>query len=585
MKKNVLKLLFYAALINTCITQDGNAQANTSLSNLAGTTAINSHLLPDTNDTKDLGSSALGWRSLYLNQSIYMRAQRFLAGDVDHNTFLGINAGTSVAGGMYNTAIGYNALISTLSGNYSTAIGAYSLSSNLYGENNLAIGYFSLGSNINGMDNIGIGSQAGSSNTNGNGNTAVGHYSLLNNTAENITAVGLSSLGSNTTGASNSALGYQSLVANTTGSGNSAFGYSALQSNTTGIDNTAVGASSLYSNLGAYNTAIGSNSLIGTTSGSNIVAVGYYAGYSAWTGWGNTFVGNYAALEPTNASNSTALGFEAYATASNQVRLGNSYVTSIGGYTNWTNLSDGRFKKNMKENVPGLEFITKLRPVTYTLDMDGLDAALKSPLPVMSKNSSGKGIQTPGQPERKISSEEKASREQKAQIVQTGFVAQEVEKAAQELGYNFSGVDAPKNSKDFYGLRYAEFVVPLVKAVQELNEQNAALEERVRRLEELITKNMQGNNTSITLSGARLEQNAPNPFNGSTIIRYMIPENEGPGRIVITDMKGSTIKAVNVNGKSNGQITLSKGTLSAGEYIYSLWIGERVVDSKRMIVK
>ena len=38
------------------------------------------------------------------------------------------------------------------------------------------------------------------------------------------------------------------------------------------------------------------------------------------------------------------------------------------------------------------------------------------------------------------------------------------------MGYDFSGVDAPKNDKDIYGLRYSEFVVPLVKAVQELNE-------------------------------------------------------------------------------------------------------------------
>ena len=35
------------------------------------------------------------------------------------------------------------------------------------------------------------------------------------------------------------------------------------------------------------------------------------------------------------------------------------------------------------------------------------------------------------------------------------------------FGYDFSGVDKPKNDKDFYGLRYAEFTVPLVKAVQE----------------------------------------------------------------------------------------------------------------------
>ena len=42
-----------------------------------------------------------------------------------------------------------------------------------------------------------------------------------------------------------------------------------------------------------------------------------------------------------------------------------------------------------------------------------------------------------------------------------------MEQAAQEIGYNFSGVDVPKNEQDRYGLRYAEFTVPLVKAVQE----------------------------------------------------------------------------------------------------------------------
>jgi len=49
----------------------------------------------------------------------------------------------------------------------------------------------------------------------------------------------------------------------------------------------------------------------------------------------------------------------------------------------------------------------------------------------------------------------------------TGFIAQEVEQVAKSLGFTFSGVDAPDNEKDLYGLRYAEFVVPLVKAVQE----------------------------------------------------------------------------------------------------------------------
>lgn len=43
-------------------------------------------------------------------------------------------------------------------------------------------------------------------------------------------------------------------------------------------------------------------------------------------------------------------------------------------------------------------------------------------------------------------------------------------------------MDAPKNYKDLYGLRYAEFVVPLVKAVPELNEKNVAQEQLIIEL-------------------------------------------------------------------------------------------------------
>ena len=48
-----------------------------------------------------------------------------------------------------------------------------------------------------------------------------------------------------------------------------------------------------------------------------------------------------------------------------------------------------------------------------------------------------------------------------------GFIAQEVENAAKQTGYEFDGVVAPKNNKEAYGLSYSQFVVPLVKAVQE----------------------------------------------------------------------------------------------------------------------
>ncbi len=62
-----------------------------------------------------------------------------------------------------------------------------------------------------------------------------------------------------------------------------------------------------------------------------------------------------------------------YVNASNVVEIGNSSVTNIGGTVGWTVYSDGRFKKNIQPNVPGLSFITQLTPVTYTFDVRGFN--------------------------------------------------------------------------------------------------------------------------------------------------------------------------------------------------------------------
>jgi len=163
------------------------------------------------------------------------------------------------------------------------------------------------------------------------------------------------------------------------------------------------------------------------------------------TGDWNTALGYYAFYTGTAYTNSMALGYGASITASNQVRIGNIPVSSIGGYAAWTNLSDGRFKKEVKESVPGLAFISKLRPVTYYMDMDALASFLKTPDSLRLKEAEAI----------------------KSKMLMTGFIAQEVEAAAQELDYDFSGVDKPKNADDYYGLRYAGFTCPLVKAVQE----------------------------------------------------------------------------------------------------------------------
>ena len=154
------------------------------------------------------------------------------------------------------------------------------------------------------------------------------------------------------------------------------------------------------------------------------------------------------------------MGYDANITASNQVRVGNATVTSIGGQVGWTTLSDKRFKKDITETIPGLSFIMKLRPVAYHLDMNAIAGFLKTPDSLRLK-------------EAEIT---------KGNMLQTGFIAQEVEQAAQQINFDFGGIDKPKNNNDYYGLRYAEFVVPLVKAVQE---QQTIIQNQQKQIDEL----------------------------------------------------------------------------------------------------
>jgi len=81
-----------------------------------------------------------------------------------------------------------------------------------------------------------------------------------------------------------------------------------------------------------------------------------------------------------------------------------------------------------------------------------------------------------------------AAKQQQEEIVYTGFLAQEVEKTVDELGYDFSGVVYPQNENSVYSIRYAEFVVPLVKAVQELSQQNNMLNLQLTHQQEEINQ-------------------------------------------------------------------------------------------------
>lgn len=355
-----------------------------------------------------------------------------------------------------NTAFGVSALKLNTSGVNNTAIGVSALENNSNGIQNTAIGKSSLMLNTSGSYNVSIGYSALERNTSGILNTAVGHSSLYNNlNGKGNVSVGKSSLERNISGDDNTALGYNALYNNQTGSKNIGIGTSSLERNISGNNNIAIGNLSLFNNQSVSNCiAIGNNAQLNNLSGQFNISLGDETLVVNQSGTNNIAIG-YNAYNTGNFSNSIAIGSNSIISSNDQVRIGNVSTLSIGGFTNWSNVSDARFKKEVNyTGVPGLDFILKLKPVTYKLDYENIQRLTQS-----------KAQLIPLKP-----------------IIQTGFIAQEVEKTAKELNYDFSGVDIPKNEKDFYGIRYAEFVVPLTKAIQEQQQLIVSLQKELEML-------------------------------------------------------------------------------------------------------
>lgn len=439
--------------------------------------------------------------------------------------------------------------------------------------NNQKAGYIDYSANAN----TGFGYQALYSNTEGAANTAVGYSTLMSNTFGTYnTATGYAALSSNTYGSSNTANGPYALFANTTGQSNTANGFQSLFLNQTGVNNTANGSISLVANTtGGDNTASGWQSLSNNSTGSYNTADGATALLSNITGKYNTGLGYGADVLNSDIKNATAIGSTAKVDASNAVRIGNTYVKSIGGQVSWTSFSDERIKDNVQENIPGLVFIRQLRPLTYHFNV-------------------GKEIALMG----RTDSDYWDSKYNIEKIQFTGFLAQDVDRAAKNIGYDFSGID---KTGTIMGLRYSEFVVPLVKAVQELavkdddkDKQIEDLKKEVDNLKKIVLtlqSQMQNSSTSERKSSqiieargaAKLEQNTPNPFSNNTIIRYYIPANINSAQITIADVSGHQLKTISL-GKGVSQTTFTAGELAAGNYTYTLIVDGRKVDARQMIL-
>ncbi len=275
--------------------------ANTALSNLAATTAINSDLRPS--GLRSLGSSASQWSNLFLSGNVYRGAANSL---------------------QWNTTTGNVELAGAIS-----TSGSFSLDNISIGPNAGASG-----GNTGHANDISIGTNAGHALTTGSNNILIGQG----------TGYILSSGGGNTI------VGSQAATSVSTGSDNTLLGAFVGASMNDGNSNVFVGRSA------GNNIQNGSSNVcIGNFSGGSLIS---------YPASGVTLLG-YQAQTSGSWDNAAAIGNGAIVTASDRIRLGNNSITRISGQVGFFIDSDKRLKQHIEPYHLGLNFIKELQPVSY----------------------------------------------------------------------------------------------------------------------------------------------------------------------------------------------------------------------------
>lgn len=427
-------------------------------------------------------------------------------GAIDSNTVLGSSAlSLNVAGTQTtaignlalnantannNTAVGFKAMTTNTTGNTNTSVGSESLQTNLSGNENSAFGYralylatstvknnavgrLALGNILTGNQNVGIGNNAGLVTPSGNQNTTsdfsvyIGNDtkpSLDNNQNEIVIGYNADGLGSNSV-----VLGNGSILT-TILRGQTLIGTTTVGAPTYGSTPQLVVANP-FSNVGGVidirnlNTSIVSDSLLGRIqfTGKSDAIVGFTSAAIEVISTGSMGTGNNGggALKfmtspgtfPTNpiermriAQNGTV-----QPGTDNSYSLGASGIrwSAVWAANGTIQTSDEREKKDIVDSDLGLDFISKLRPVSFkwkvgknevTSELDGLDEE---------GNPKTKTVVTPIEGKR----------------THYGLIAQEVEELLD--GKDFGGFIHDKET-DIKGLRYDQFIPVLINAVKEL---------------------------------------------------------------------------------------------------------------------
>ncbi len=214
--------------------------------------------------------------------------------------------------------------------------------------------------------------------------------------------------------------------------------------------------------------------------------------------------------------------------------------------------SDLKLKKNIKPLYNATPILNNLRPVSFDYNYDYSDMkdeGLKQNLETNDKN-------------------------------RLGFIAQEV----QNILPQSVTIEVPDST---LGIRMLDFIPLLVKGFQEQTIRIDSLETVIKELKSsqsiLKVAQITGVEGEIK-SGTKLFQNAPNPFNEQTNIRFEIPTTIQNAQLQIYNMNGTLLKNIPLNQKGEGNVTINANEFAAGMYLYSLITDGRIVDTKQMLL-
>lgn len=309
---------------------------------------------------------------------------------------------------------------------------------------NTAFGRFALANNGTYSCNTGLGTRTVQQG--GQAMTGIGYRAgVYNSGAFGNTLVG-SSAGANTySNFAKTAIGVFASYFQTRGS--VTIGNSANSGNTDKPYSVAMGT---YANCSPYGVSIGFRAGQFRTA-SQTVNIGAFSGQYNTSNTSNISIGHYTGRFTAGASNIIHVGWYAYNhngyATPNQSSIGRANNRTACIWTGWSNVSDRRDKTCLTPLTDslGINFLRKLRPVTFNWDKRieyqdkcGYDYGIKDGTLIEAEED-------------------------------YGFISQEVEASAAELGFKFDGV-AYGDYQDAYSISYLEFVAVLTKALQKVND-------------------------------------------------------------------------------------------------------------------